>query len=100
MSNAAIPGAVIVRVNRGASWALRVPPGQRRALPWGCEPDVYLDGVLQRDRFNPPPGHPRLLDVNVVSPSIVEGIEVYTGATAPEHFASNGCGMILIWTRR
>ena len=60
----------------------------------GCQPTVYLDGV----RF-------RLLGEsidNIVDPSSLEGVEVYThAAEVPAQFmdARSNCGVIALWTK-
>jgi hypothetical protein len=58
-----------------------------------CSPAIYLDGV----RIDQSSSFP--ID-DLVNPSILEGIEVYTLAGAPAEFLSfNSCGVILFWTR-
>ena len=93
MSVSSPPGAII-RVNRtGNRWlGFNTLPN---SLP-GCEPSVYVDDLLYyEDRFAPL----RVTDMNFLSPDVVEGIEVYTGMTAPGRYDAAGCGVILIWTR-
>ena len=62
----------------------------------GCEPAVYLDGMLIQDQST----EPRLTDFNRVPPSAVEAIEVYVGVNTPLEYRRNPCGSVLIWTRR
>ena len=59
----------------------------------GCQPTVYLDGV----RF---PLLGESID-DIVSPSQLEGIEVYTHpAEVPAQFAdARSCGVIALWTK-
>ncbi|HEV7837803.1 MAG TPA: TonB-dependent receptor [Gemmatimonadaceae bacterium] len=59
----------------------------------GCQPAVYLDGV----RF---PLMGESID-DIVNPSQLEGIEVYThAAEVPAQFANFGsCGVIALWTK-
>lgn len=97
MSVASPPGAAIMRVNRLGNryFGFQRPLG---ALP-GCEPSVYVDGLLHFDVLNPPAGQPRLSDLNFLPTDVIEGIEVYTGMTAPARYDADGCGVILIWTR-
>ncbi|HEV7838516.1 MAG TPA: carboxypeptidase regulatory-like domain-containing protein [Gemmatimonadaceae bacterium] len=60
----------------------------------GCVPAVYLDGV----RF---PLLGESID-NIIDPSQLEGIEVYThAAEVPAQFASarSNCGVIALWTK-
>ncbi len=75
---------------------LRVNPGRlgyQVSVRGGCSPEVYLDGVHVYEGAEN-------LD-QFVRPEQVAGIEVYTGvAGAPMQFQSNGCGAIVVWTRR
>jgi hypothetical protein len=83
--------------------ALRMTPGVR-VVPSGsfghvillrgqCAPVVYLDGVQATDGY-------KTLD-DIVPPQQVAGIEVYAGlGEAPPQYQSNGCGVILVWTKR
>jgi hypothetical protein len=91
------PGAMILRMNRLGNrfLALQRPAS---ALP-GCEPRIYVDGLDYRDQMPRTPSETRVRDLNFISPTAIEGIEVYTGLTAPARFDANGCGVILIWTR-
>lgn len=85
------------------SEALRMTPGVQ-VVPSGsfgnvvllrgqCAPVVYIDGVEARDGY-------KTLD-DLVSPQQIAGIEVYTGlGEAPAQYRSNGCGAILVWTKR
>lgn len=88
-----------VRVNRGSSNDIAAfDPRQALALP-GCEPDLYLDGRLYRERI-PSDGTQNKVDgYDIVEPEIIEGIEVYAGSNAPLQY-QNACGVILVWTRR
>jgi len=83
------PGRTVLRFNRqvGMNVASRLP---------GCEPDVFLDGVLIQDQLS----EPRLLDFNRVAPTAVAGIEVYIGVNTPLEYKRNTCGSVLIWTKR
>lgn len=59
----------------------------------GCTPVVYVDGVQSYD------GSSSLDDI--ISPQQVMGIEVYAGlGEAPVQYQSNGCGVVLVWTKR
>jgi hypothetical protein len=83
--------------------ALRTTPGVQ-VMPSGsfghaillrgnCVPSVYLDGTQVAD------GYTSLDDM--VPPQQVAAIEVYAGvAGAPAQYQSNGCGVILVWTKR
>ena len=61
--------------------------------PWAmCEVNYYIDGV-----------HAEAPDIDVVIPSSIAGIEVYSGsATTPPAFRIAGnprCGVVVVWTR-
>jgi hypothetical protein len=59
----------------------------------GCTPVVYVDGVQSYD------GSSSLDDI--VSPSQILGIETYAGlGEAPVQYQTNGCGVVLVWTKR
>lgn len=70
-----------------------LPGGQGSAVTGrgGCFPTYFLDGVKLLDSST--------LD-GFVLPDHVEGIEVYTAATAPVEYSSGRCGAIVIWTRQ
>lgn len=56
-----------------------------------CALEVYRDGVLERID----------IDLDQIPPEQIEAIEVFTGLSIPVQYASrNGCGVMLIWTRR
>jgi hypothetical protein len=45
-------------------------------------------------------GRNLVLDFNLLSPDVIEAIEVYVGASTPVQFRNEtGCGVLLIWTR-
>jgi len=76
----------------------------RRAV---CPPMVYMDGVQmtrpQGRPFHVMGGQGAFEVINLISPSDVEGIEVYPGrSSTPAEFGGPGaeCGVIAIWTRR
>jgi hypothetical protein len=54
-----------------------------------CGPDVVLDGLNMG---------PRVRIDDLVTPTEIEGIEVYRGPGAPGLFTTNPCGAVLIWT--
>jgi outer membrane receptor protein involved in Fe transport len=57
-----------------------------------CVMGVYRDGVPEKQD----------LDLDQIPPEQIEAIEVFTGLEVPVQYSSgaNGCGVILIWTRR
>ena len=55
----------------------------------GCVPELYLDGLRIRGG-----------DWSFITPSAVDGVEVYMGANIPIEFATNSCGVVLVWTKR
>jgi hypothetical protein len=81
------PGRTLLRFNRQV--------GMRSQIP-GCEPAVFIDGILVRDQVE----EPKLLDFNRVDPSAVAAIEVYVGSNTPLQFRQTACGAVVIWTKR
>jgi hypothetical protein len=108
------PGVRIQRARRGGGWTVYMS----RALPavGGCPTQVFIDGMLMnrrlasvnRDALGQPISVDFVEDVDfsideLVSPTIIEGIEVYHGLSGvPAEFvnADSRCGVVLIWTRR
>ena len=82
------PGRALLRFSRQVGMGTSGLPG--------CEPAVFLDGMLIQDQSR----EPRLTDFNRVAPSAVEAIEMYVGANTPLEYRRNPCGSVLIWTRR
>ncbi len=83
--------------------ALRMTPGVQVApsgnfghvilMRGGCVPVVYVDGTQSPD------GYESLDDL--VPPQQVAGIEIYSGlGEGPAQYQSNGCGVVLVWTKR
>ncbi|HEY8311452.1 MAG TPA: carboxypeptidase regulatory-like domain-containing protein [Gemmatimonadaceae bacterium] len=83
--------------------ALRTTPGVQ-VVPSGsfghvilmrgrCVPVIYVDGIQAQDGYE-------TLD-DLVPPQQVAGMEIYSGlGEAPPQYQSNGCGTILVWTKR
>lgn len=83
-----IPGIQVVGASGGVGSTTRI-------MTRGCRPAVYVDGMLINH-----PGTMGSLD-ELVSLSDVEGIEVYSGpGHAVEGYDNQGCGLIMVWTRR
>lgn len=82
------PGRTLLRFSRQVGMGASGLPG--------CEPAVFLDGMLIQDQSS----EPRLTNFNRVPPGAVEAIEVYVGANTPLQYRRNPCGSVLIWTRR
>jgi len=63
-----------------------------RGIGGFCVMGVYRDGVPEKQD----------LDLDQIPPEQIEAIEVFTGLEVPVQYSSgaNGCGVILIWTRR
>lgn len=84
-----IPGFRVLR--NGSIASARGIPSLRRGFDV-CEVVYYIDGV-----------HASAPDVDVVIPTSISGIEVYTGSsTIPPLFRGAGnakCGVVAIWTR-
>lgn len=80
-----------IRVLHGGIYGSQVLVNQRVTFDdsaAGCEPSIWLDGI--RSTMNTPD------DMKVEE---LEGIEVYTGASAPGRF-NDICGVIVLWTRQ
>lgn len=73
---------------------VRVVPdrlGDARLLVHGrCVPKLFIDGVASYEGMS--------LDI-MLRPDDVEGIEVYTTASAPPQYARAACGVVVVWTR-
>ncbi|MCI0432471.1 MAG: TonB-dependent receptor [Gemmatimonadetes bacterium] len=65
----------------------------------GCEPDLYVDGTLYRDRMPHTGAEQRLDGFDVLAIAEIEGIEVFSGPESPLRF-QHPCGVILVWSRR
>lgn len=89
-----IPGiqlVPVVRRNRTTS------SGNMVAMRGGlgtCSPSIFIDGLSARQ-------YPESTIDDMLSPSHIEGVEVYTSATTapPRYNEGTGCGVILFWTR-
>jgi hypothetical protein len=67
--------------------------------PLACYLDVYLDGVQV---YNSSARQMPLFNLNSMSPSEIQAIEVYSGPSqipAQYNKTSGGCGVMLVWTR-
>lgn len=82
-----VPGVQVNRASVGGTTLL----GPARGDPDGCELKVYIDGI------------PTEMNIDALSPEMVEMAEVYWGLRTPIQYrgvnASN-CGVVLLWTRR
>lgn len=81
---------------------VRVSPGRAGrgaglSMSGGCIPAIYVDGM----QVNRSPMRNVSLD-EIVPAMALEGIEVYRGPSAQQssYYDPNGCGLILVWTRR
>ena len=97
----AVPGVRVSGGGPGAEPVIRMA----RAGMANCATQIFVDGFLINRRTGASAGTPpadfRIDDV--VSPTSVEGIEVYRGlSTVPAEFLNPDaeCGVIAIWTRR
>lgn len=88
-----IPGITIVPVTQRGSSRVANLISVRGATP-ACQPAIFIDGVRT-------PQHPMSTMDDILTPSSIEGVEVYTAAAAaPVEFSGHaGCGVILFWTR-
>jgi hypothetical protein len=68
--------------------------GQAVLLRGRCRPAVYVDGTRLTTRGS-------TID-EILHPNDIEGIEIYRGPEAPLQFSmgDEGCGSVVIWTRR
>ena len=82
-----VPGVQVDRARVGDTKLY----GPARGDPNGCELKVYVDGM------------PTEMNIDALSPEMVELAEVYWGLRTPIQYrgvnASN-CGVVLLWTRR
>lgn len=83
------PGVRVITGRAGRGAGLR--------MSGGCIPAIYVDGM----QVNRSPMRNVSLD-EIVPAMALEGIEVYRGPSAQQgsYYDSNGCGLILVWTRR
>jgi hypothetical protein len=110
----AAPGVRVQRARRGGGWTVYM--GRAMPATGGCPTQVFIDGMLMNRRLasvtRDAGGNPTSVDFvedvdfsidELVSPTIIEGIEVYTGISGvPPEFlnADSRCGVVVIWTRR
>ena len=93
-----VRGVHLIRMNHSATDGQPVLSQIRR--PPGCEPGLWIDGVQREDRSRiGPPDWVRIEDWDILSPLIVDAIEIYTGSAAPINY-QHPCGVVLVWTRR
>jgi hypothetical protein len=84
---------------------------QRSGAGAGCEPDLYVDGMLYRNsspptltdgsglRYLPPQN--KVDDFNVAPASNIAAAEVYVGTNVPTRFGNGeNCGVVVIWLKR
>ncbi|MDF1505710.1 carboxypeptidase-like regulatory domain-containing protein, partial [Roseisolibacter sp. H3M3-2] len=94
-----IPG-VRVEHGMGNRWRVRLT---RTNPPFGCEPQIYLDGLLLNPERASGRADPDATDMlQVLAPTDLVAIEVYhNGASAPQRYASgmSRCGVMLVWTK-
>jgi hypothetical protein len=100
------PGTSVIRFSRASAGGLSAPGGASRddarqnwvlGLP-GCQPDLFIDGRQHYDRTVNGAG--LIMDFNMLNPIALEALEIYVGANVPTQYRNNGCGVVLIWTRR
>jgi hypothetical protein len=80
--------------------AVRMTPGVRVVpngtfghvilMRGGCVPAVYVDGIPFTDPSQ---------TLDDTPPEWVAGIEIYSGMGVPVQYQSNGCGVVLVWTK-
>lgn len=86
--------ADLMRMVPGVSVAGRGRAVVMSRVAGGCDPAVFVDGTMM-NRTGP------AVVADYVTPEMIEGIEVYRGAseTPARYRDRGGCGTILIWTR-
>jgi len=71
-----------------------LPVGPNRftvRLRGGCQPTLWVDGFKLMTTE----------EMDAILPTMdLEAVEVYHGASVPGRFPSNGCGAVVVWTRR
>lgn len=79
------PGIYLVPARPSGNFiTMRCSPGQ-------CMPTLYIDGMMVK-QFSP-------VD-DFITADMLEGVEVYTGLSAPSPIHSlNNCGVVAFWTR-
>ncbi|HUF76130.1 MAG TPA: carboxypeptidase regulatory-like domain-containing protein [Longimicrobiales bacterium] len=86
-----VPGVRVVRLH-DREWGYVTRLIGRRAASFTrgpCFLDVYVDGMLMMDR-----------NVDLFSAETLAAAEVYYGPGTPMQYNMNGCGAVLLWTRR
>jgi hypothetical protein len=85
-----IPGVTVTPERRGSGSRLLM-----RGVGGQCQPSIWIDG----QRIAQFPGSTTLDEV--LAPSTIEGVEIYTAvSTAPVQYRAGTCGVLLFWTRR
>jgi len=99
-----VPGVTVTTSGTGNRGVVSIGRAQATAQTSGCEAQIWVDGFLMNRRTGL--GRGLVADFridDVVSPQVVEGIEIYRGlGTIPAEFLNSDarCGVIAIWTRR
>ena len=86
-----VPGISVVRV-RDPSWGYVTRIVSRRGSSFTrgpCVLAVYLDGAPMMDA-----------DIDFLPADALAAAEVYHGPGTPLQFGANGCGAVVLWTRR
>lgn len=85
-----VPGVRLQPVSGGRTMLL-----QRGIFAAECSPSVFIDGQYLSDAIDTD-----AID-NIITPSLLLGIEIYAAGTAPAQYQRglSGCGSILFWTK-
>jgi len=75
-----LPGVRVLSSGRGSTGILTIR---------GCRPDIVIDGMNLGANLS--------VD-EIISPSDVEAIEVYRGASTPVPYSRSNCGVVVIWS--
>jgi hypothetical protein len=86
-----IPGIQLIPTNTGFGNVITMRGGGASGR---CLPTIYVDGMPAAQYAD------ATIDAFLM-PAMLEGVEVYSGITAPAALYSNsGCGVVAFWTRR
>ena len=80
-----VPGVYVRRNGPGSAVAMSMRGAGRQGR---CRLQVYVDGVRTSQ------------DHDLFRPEEIEAMEIYRGISTPMQYLGNGCGAVLLWTRR
>ena len=83
-----VPGVSVRRTGPGRSSAVSMRGVG--SSTGSCRLLVYVDGLRMSTSY----------DLDQIHPDQIEAVEVYHGVATPIQYMGNGCGVVLLWTRR